>query len=125
MGPLLETSKGYSYILTIQDHLTKFSFAIPLKSITAIQVADALLKFFICILEPTKIILTDQGTNFMSTLMNRFAKQFKIKQYRTSAFYPQANGALERVEINIRADVPKGNVHECMYVCTCAVRKKG
>jgi len=32
----------------------------------------------------------------MSNLMKRFAKQFRIKQYRTTAFYPQANGALER-----------------------------
>lgn len=96
VGPLPETSKGNSYILTIQDHLTKFSLAIPLKSITAIQVADALLKYFICIFGAPKIILTDQGTNFMSNLMKRFAKQFKIKQHRTTAFYPQANGALER-----------------------------
>lgn len=96
VGPLPGTTKGNSYILTIQDHLTKFSLAIPLKSITAIQVADALLKYFICIFGAPKIILTDQGTNFMSNLMKRFAKQFKIKQYRTTAFYPQANGALER-----------------------------
>ena len=82
--------------MTIQDHLTKFSLAIPLRSITAIQVADALLKYFICTFGAPKVILTDQGTNFMSNLMKRFAKQFKIKQYRTTAFYPQANGALER-----------------------------
>jgi len=96
VGPLPKTTEGNSYILTIQDHLTKFSLAIPLKSITATQVADALLKYFICIFGAPKIILTDQGTNFMSNLMKRFAKQFKIKQYRTTAFYPQANGALER-----------------------------
>lgn len=96
VGPLPETSKGNSYILTIQDHLTKFSLAIALKSITSVQVADALLKYFICIFGAPKIILTDQGTNFTSNLMKRFTKQFKIKQYRTTAFYPQANGALER-----------------------------
>jgi len=31
--------------------------------------------------------------------MKRFTKQFKIKQIRTTAFYPQANGALERSHI--------------------------
>jgi hypothetical protein len=60
------------------------------------QSYNTLLKYFICIFGAPKIILTDQGTNFMSNLMKRFAKQFKIKQYRTTAFYPQANGALER-----------------------------
>jgi len=35
----------------------------------------------------------------MSNLMKRFAKQFKIKQYRTTAFYPRANGALEQSQL--------------------------
>lgn len=96
VGPLPTTSQQNSYILTIQDHLTKFSLAIPLKSSTAISVADAFLEFFICTFGTPKAILTDQGSNFMSNLMKRFAKKFKIKQFRTTAFYPQANGALER-----------------------------
>ena len=99
VGPLPETSKEHTHILTIQDHLTKFSLAIPLKSITTISIADALLKYFICIFGAPKIILTDQGSNFTSNLMKRFAKQFRIKQYRTTAFYPQANGALERTHL--------------------------
>jgi len=60
VGPLPETSGGNSYILTIQDHLTKFSLAIPLKSITAVNVADALLKYFICIFGAPKTILTKE-----------------------------------------------------------------
>jgi len=32
----------------------------------------------------------------MSNSMKRFVKQLKIKQYKTTAFYPQANGVLER-----------------------------
>lgn len=96
VGPLPTTSQQNSYILTIQDHLTKFSLAIPLKSSTAISVADAFLDFFICTFGAPKAILTDQGSNFMSDLIKRFAKKFRIKQFRTTAFYPQANGALER-----------------------------
>lgn len=96
VGPLPTTSQQNSYILTIQDHLTKFSLAIPLKSSTAISVADAFLEYFICTFGTPKAILTDQGSNFMSNLMKRFAKKFRIKQFKTTAFYPQANGALER-----------------------------
>lgn len=59
MVGLSKTSKGHSYILTIQDHLTKFS-AIPLKSTTTINVADALLKYFICIFGAPKAILTKE-----------------------------------------------------------------
>jgi len=53
LGSLPETSN--SYILTIQDYLTKFSLTIPLKSITAVEVADALLKYFICIFGNTPL----------------------------------------------------------------------
>uniref|UniRef100_A0ABD2WU91 RNA-directed DNA polymerase n=1 Tax=Trichogramma kaykai TaxID=54128 RepID=A0ABD2WU91_9HYME len=43
-----------------------------------------------------KVILTDQGSNFMSSLMSRMAKRFKIKQIKTTAYHPQSNGSLER-----------------------------
>lgn len=41
MEPLLTSHDGNSYILTIQDLLTKYSLAIPLKNAGAIDVADA------------------------------------------------------------------------------------
>lgn len=38
------------YMPTIQDHLTKFSLAIPLRSVSGINVANALLKkFSVCL----------------------------------------------------------------------------
>ena len=74
----------------------EFSLANPLKSSTVISVADAFLEFFICTFGAPKSILTDRGSNFMSNMMKRFAKKFKIKQFKTTAFYPQANRALER-----------------------------
>jgi len=94
VGPLPTTSQNNFYILII--HLTKFSLAIPLKSFTAISVANAFLEHFIYSFGTLKAILTDRGSNFMSNLIKRFTKKFRIKQFKTTAFYPQANGALER-----------------------------
>lgn len=48
VGPLPQTRRGNQYILTIQDHLTKYSLAIPLKKLNAPHVADAFVKKFIC-----------------------------------------------------------------------------
>ena len=73
VGPLPITSQQNSYILTI--HLTKFSLAIPLKSSTAISVADAFLEFFICTFGAPKAILTDRGSNFIS---NKYINNEKI-----------------------------------------------
>ncbi|XP_076397929.1 uncharacterized protein LOC143266211 [Megachile rotundata] len=96
LGPLPLTSRVYSYILTIQDNLTKYSVAAPIASMTAEDVAKAFTKHFICTFGCPKAILTDQGACFMSSLMKKLAKIFHIQTYRTSSFHPQSNGSLER-----------------------------
>jgi len=49
VGPLQPTKARHNYILIIQDLLTKFLVAIPLKQTTATHVADAFIKKFLCI----------------------------------------------------------------------------
>jgi len=96
MGPLPTTRRGSSYILTMQDLLTKYSVAVPLQETTSLAIADAFTKNFICLYGAPKAILTDQGTNFLSSLIRNLAKKFNIKQYKTTAYHPQSNGSLER-----------------------------
>ena len=66
VGPLLKTKNGYEYILTMQDQLSKFCLAVPLKDTLAATIADSFIKKFICIFEVSKVVLTDQGQNFLS-----------------------------------------------------------
>lgn len=96
MGPLPVTRTGNSYILTIQDLLSKYSLAIPLKKSGAIDVAEAFANEFICVYGAPKALLTDQGSHFLNSLMKAIAKKFKIKRYQTTAYRPQANGSIER-----------------------------
>lgn len=96
MGPLPETRSGNVYILTIQDLLSKYSLAIPLRQITAIDVANAFVNEIICVYGAPKALLTDQGTNFLSALMRAIARKFRIKQCKTTAYHPQSNGSVER-----------------------------
>lgn len=49
MGPLPITINNNQYILTMQDLLTKYSIAVPLKEATSLIIADAFMKEFICI----------------------------------------------------------------------------
>ncbi|CAK9801741.1 Retrovirus-related Pol polyprotein from transposon 412 [Anthophora quadrimaculata] len=72
--PLPTTPSGNSYILTMQDLLTKYSIAIPLQHPNTLETADALVEHFICRFGAPKMILTDQGTNFMSSLFKTIAK---------------------------------------------------
>lgn len=96
MGPLPVTRMGNSYILTIQDLLTKYSVAVPLQRAFSVTIADALTKNFICLYGAPRAILTDQGTNFLSSLIRNLTKKFNIKHFKTTAYHPQSNGSLER-----------------------------
>ncbi|KAL7289462.1 hypothetical protein TKK_0016653 [Trichogramma kaykai] len=94
--PLPATSEGNIYILTMQDQLSKFCISVPLPDATATTIADAMVKRLICTFGTPKVILTDQGRNFLSKLLQRVAKRFRIKQVMTTAFHAQSNGSLER-----------------------------
>lgn len=96
MGPLPRSKNQNEYILTMQDLLTKYSIAVPLKRATNLSIADAFLKNFICRFGAPKSLLTDQGSNFLSQCMKYLAKKFNIKQYKMTSYHPQSNGSIER-----------------------------
>ena len=73
VGPLPETKSSNLYILLIQDNFTKYSLAIPLPNHQASTTADAFVKKFICIFGSPKGLLTDQGRDFLSNLIERLA----------------------------------------------------
>ncbi|CAK9824011.1 Retrovirus-related Pol polyprotein from transposon 412, partial [Anthophora retusa] len=96
VGPLPTTPSDHQYILTMQDLLTKYSIAVPLKTTSAAETADALVDHLICKFGTPKAILTDQGTNFVNALMRAVTRRFRIQHTKTAAFHPQTNGSLER-----------------------------
>ena len=61
--------------------------AIPLKSITAKAVADAMLPVFSRIGLPM-VILSDQGSQFSGKLAKEVCKLLQIDQVRTTAYHP-------------------------------------
>lgn len=96
MGPLPVTQIGNAYILTIQDLLTKYSLAIPLRHADAINIANAFTDELICVFGAPKSILTDQGSHFLNSLTRKIAQKFRIKHFKTTAYRPQSNGSVER-----------------------------
>ena len=94
--PLPVTENKKKYILTVQDCLTKYSDAIPLKTIDSVAIAVTLAENIICRFGCPQIIHTDQGSNFLSRIMKVFCRIFQIKQIKSTAFHPQSLGGLER-----------------------------
>ena len=68
VGPLSKTKAGNKYLLTIMCRVTRFLEAVPLHSIKAPKIVDSLVKFFSFVGLP-RSVQSDQGSNFMSGLM--------------------------------------------------------
>uniref|UniRef100_A0A673Y1W5 Gypsy retrotransposon integrase-like protein 1 n=1 Tax=Salmo trutta TaxID=8032 RepID=A0A673Y1W5_SALTR len=95
VGPLEKSSAGYKYILVICDYATRFPEAFPLRSITTPKIIIALVQLFSHVGIPDEI-LTGQETNFTSQLMVQLHRQLGIKGLRTTPYYPQMDGLVER-----------------------------
>jgi RNase H-like domain found in reverse transcriptase/Reverse transcriptase (RNA-dependent DNA polymerase)/Integrase zinc binding domain/Integrase core domain len=95
VGPLPKTRSGNEYLLTIMCSSTRFPEAIPLRNIKAKSIVKSLTKFFTLFGLP-KSVQSDQGSNFMSGLFQQVMYELGIKQYKSSAYHPESQGALER-----------------------------
>ena len=95
VGPLPKTKSGYEYLLTVMCASTRFPEAIPLRNIKTKTIVKALVKFFTFVGLP-KSVQSDQGSNFMSGVFQQVMHELGIKQYRSSAYHPESEGALER-----------------------------
>ena len=95
VGPLPRTKSGNEYLLTIMCTSTRFPEAIPLRNIKTKSIVKALIKFFTFVGLP-KSVQSDQGSNFMSGIFQQVMHELGIKQYRSSAYHPESQGALER-----------------------------
>ena len=95
IGPLPLSSSGKRFILVICDYATRYPEAIPLRNIDANTVAEELMNLFAHVGVPSEI-LTDQGTNFTSQLLAEVYRLLHVKPIRTTPYYPQTDGLVER-----------------------------
>lgn len=96
VGPLEETINGEKYILTFEDDLSRFTDCYAINDMEANTVAKFFFDQIISRYGIPKLVVTDQGSNFMSDVFKRLCKLLKLKKVQTTAYHPQANGALER-----------------------------
>ena len=74
---------------------TRFPEAIPLRNIKTKTIVKALVKFFTFVGLP-RSVQSDQGSNFMSGIFQQVIHELGIKQYKSSAYHPESQGALEK-----------------------------
>lgn len=66
-----------------------------MRSQEAEVVAEAMIEV-LSRLDVPKEILSDKGTNLMSSLMSELCKFLSIRKLNTTPYHPQANGLVER-----------------------------
>ena len=96
MGPLPE-SNGHKVILLIGDYFTKWYEAVPLPDQRVSTIATALIEHWISRFGCPHSIHSDQGRNFESLLFKNLLSLLEIDKSRTTAFHPQSNAVIERM----------------------------
>ena len=102
MGPFLTSISGNKYILFMTEYLTCWCEATALPDVTINLVAQALLHKVIFPHGCPQQLLSDQGSQFCSEVLQVFNHSLGIKQVFTSPYHPQTNGLTERMNKTIK-----------------------
>jgi len=101
-GPIDPPSgRGHNYILVAIDHCTRWAEAIPLKTLAAKETCAALNVIFQRTGVP-RVIISDNGTNFVSNLNKIFFSMFGVEMRNSTPLHPQGNSLAERLVQNIK-----------------------
>ena len=84
----------------ITEYLTKYPFAAPIRSKQAIEIADILFNY-IYIFGPPKIILNDNGGEFMNAVIDNLLTKTGTEHRVTSAYHPNTNLQTERFNLTL------------------------
>ena len=102
MGPLNQ-SEDFKYVIVFVCHFTRWCIAIPLENHQAVTVANVLLNDVICRYGAPRILLSDNGPEFHSSIMAHLCNLSGISKIFTSSYRPQSNGVSERMVGTIKA----------------------
>ena len=83
-------------VLVLTDHFTRYVMAFITKDQKAKTVAQILYERFISVFGAPAKLLSDQGVNFTSALVEELCSAFGIQKCRTTAYHAQCNGQVER-----------------------------
>lgn len=81
MIPYARQNKGYKYILCVIDCFTKFAWALPLKTKTAVEVSNSMSK--VLINRSPSLLQLDNGKEFYNKTFDALMSKYKIKKYST------------------------------------------
>nr|GEV14605.1 transposase (putative), gypsy type [Tanacetum cinerariifolium] len=89
-----EASGKLKFVSVAIDYITKWIEAKPLARITGKNVKKFVWDNIVCRFRLPRVIVTDNGTQFVNDLFKGWCESLNIKQMNTAVAHPQANGCV-------------------------------
>ena len=105
LGPFPRTRHGMRFILVITDRFSKLTKTAALRTITALSVAKAFCRTWVFNYGTPKVLLTDNGSQFIATFFKHVCRILGIQKVFTTEYHPQTNGQAERFNRTILAAI--------------------
>jgi Integrase zinc binding domain/Integrase core domain len=96
VGPLPCTKEGFTHLLTAVVRPTQWAEALPLKATAASDCAEAFITGWVARYGVPAVVTSDRGVQFTSSFWAAMTARLGIRHKLTTAFHPQANGAVDR-----------------------------
>lgn len=90
------TVEGNRYIIVFVDSFSRFIVAEPLPDQKAHTTCDAFINRFIARFGPPKMLVTDQGSNYMGENFRNTLNVSNIQHRTSTPYHHQSNGQVER-----------------------------
>lgn len=103
--PISKENRGFRYILTVIDVLSRYAFATPVKDKTGKSMVTAFKKIFSTFKRIPKKLNTDSGPEFFNKTFKDFLRQKKIILYSTASDVKAA--CVERFNRTLKAKMYK------------------
>lgn len=116
VGPLEVTTQGNRYILTGIDYLTRWPVAMAVPNINEETTCEFYYSCIVSLYGVPNYVLTDRGSNFVSTYTKTFLSKLGCKSITTTSYRPQTNGLCERLNQTLCGTIAKlgrdqGDIH--------------
>ena len=102
VGPFMNKSSGYAYVLTCIDQCSRWPEAVPLRNVTAKSIVETLLWIFTRTGIP-RIVVADNASYNTSELTREFLRRIGITPRFSTPYHPEGNSLIERYQAVIKA----------------------
>ena len=104
------TEKGNRYVIVFQDFLTKWPLVFPTPDQKAIRIARLVAEEIVPMFGVPESLLSDHETNLLANVMMDVCSLLGVTKLNTTAYDPQCNGMVERMNCTLKAMLRKHTV---------------